>query len=299
MQSNPQVPWTEEQWARVNQAIQEEAQRARVAATFLPLYGPLPPDTDFVRSPEIVHKDDKPLSIADKATIELSTLQLKVELRGAQLADPELGSVLSVFRRAANILARFEDAFIFNGRKHGDPAPPVEGAPGMGEEICDGKDKDFDGLLTFAKQVEPIVPLEDGGNELVRAVTKAITLLESNGYFGPFSVVLGQQLFLTAQQPSTGRPQVSPQDQILPFLNGGSVLRCSAILPHNGIVVALGGEPVELVVATDMSLQFLQVTEKPSYVFRVYEKLALRIKNKDKDKPAIAKLVGEPPKNKK
>ena len=34
MQSNPQVPWTEEQWARVNQAIQEEAQRARVAAKF-------------------------------------------------------------------------------------------------------------------------------------------------------------------------------------------------------------------------------------------------------------------------
>ena len=53
MQSNPQVPWTEEQWARVNQAIQEEAQRARVAAKFLPLYGPLSPDTDFVRSVDI------------------------------------------------------------------------------------------------------------------------------------------------------------------------------------------------------------------------------------------------------
>jgi uncharacterized linocin/CFP29 family protein len=295
MQSNPQVPWTEEQWARVNQAIQEEAQRARVAATFLPLYGPLPADTDFVRSLNVV-RDGKRLAIKDKDTIELSTLQLQVELRRAQLADPELGSVLSVFRRAANILARFEDAFIFNGRKHGDPPPPVEGAPGMGEEICDGKDKDFDGLVTFSKEVDPIIPIANGGDALVVAVTKAITLLESNGYFGPFSVVLGQQLFLTAQQPSTGRPQVSPQDQILPFLNGGSVLRCSAIAPHSGIVVALGGEPVELVVATDMAMQFLQVTEKPSYVFRVYEKLALRIKNKDKDKPAIAKLIGEQPK---
>jgi uncharacterized linocin/CFP29 family protein len=298
MQSNPQVPWTEEQWARVNQAIQEEAQRVRVAATFLPLYGPLSADTDFVRSVNVV-RDGKRLTIKDKETIELSTLQLQVELRGAQLADPELGSVLSVFRRAANILARFEDAFIFNGRKHGDPPPPVEGAPDMGEEVCDGKDKDFDGLLTFAKQVNPIIPPEDGGNALVAAVTNAITLLESNGYFGPFTVVLGQQLFLTAHQPSADRPQVSPQDQILPFLNGASVLRCSAIPPYNGIVVALGGEPVELVVATDMSMQFLQVTEKPSYVFRVYEKLALRIKNKDKDKPAIAKLVGEPPKTKK
>jgi hypothetical protein len=50
MQCNdPQVPWTDEQWARVNAAIQEEAGRARVAATFLSLVGPLPPDADFVR----------------------------------------------------------------------------------------------------------------------------------------------------------------------------------------------------------------------------------------------------------
>ena len=108
MQSNPQVPWTEEQWARVNQAIQEEAQRARVAATFLPLYGPLPPDTDFVRSGDIPYA--APLKINDTNVIQLSTLQMKVELRGAQLADPEMGSVLSLFRRAANILARLEDA---------------------------------------------------------------------------------------------------------------------------------------------------------------------------------------------
>ena len=48
-QCDPQVPWTDEQWARVNQVIQEEASRARVAATFLPMIGPLPADTDFVR----------------------------------------------------------------------------------------------------------------------------------------------------------------------------------------------------------------------------------------------------------
>ena len=52
---NPQVPWTDEQWARVNQVIQEEASRARVAATFLPLIGPLPGDTDFVRRERITY----------------------------------------------------------------------------------------------------------------------------------------------------------------------------------------------------------------------------------------------------
>ena len=56
-------------------------------------------------------------------------------------------------------------------------------------------------------------------------------------------------------------------------------------------MVALGGEPVELVVATDMSLQFLQVTETPNYVFRVYEKLALRIKGQD----AVERCIGRTP----
>ena len=44
------------------------------------------------------------------------------------------------------------------------------------------------------------------------------------------------------------------------------------------MVVALGGAPVELVVASDMSLQFLQVTTEPAFIFRVYEKIALRIR---------------------
>ena len=55
MPNDPQVPWTDEQWARVNQVIQEEARRARVAATFLPLYGPLPADADFVRKQDILY----------------------------------------------------------------------------------------------------------------------------------------------------------------------------------------------------------------------------------------------------
>ncbi len=55
MANDPQVPWTDEQWARVNQAVQEEAKRARVAATFLPLYGPLDPDADFIRKQEILY----------------------------------------------------------------------------------------------------------------------------------------------------------------------------------------------------------------------------------------------------
>ena len=76
-QSNPQIPWTDEQWARVNQVIQEEAHRARIAATFLPLYGPLPANADFVRKERVFY--DPQLRIADKDTTQLATLQLNVQ----------------------------------------------------------------------------------------------------------------------------------------------------------------------------------------------------------------------------
>ena len=50
-------------------------------------------------------------------------------------------------------------------------------------------------------------------------------------------------------------------------------------MPKNhGVVVALGGSPIDLVVATDLSVSFLQVTTDPYFVFRVYEKIVLRIK---------------------
>jgi hypothetical protein len=266
----------------VNRVIQEEAQRARVAATFLPLYGPLPADTDFVRLEEI--SDTGPLRIDDKKTRLLSTLQLNVNVRDAQLADPELTSVLALFRRAANVLARLEDALIFNGQPAPD-SPPKYGAPGAGEKIYGGEN--WDGLLQSAFTTEG--PVTDG-DTLVTGVTDAIGALEGKGHFGPFAVVLSQDLFSIAQKPmllltnGTKGPSFVPQDRILPLLGGGSLLRSSALPGGSGVVVALGGAPIELVVATDMSLQFLQVTEEPRleprFVFRVFEKMVLRIRQK-------------------
>jgi hypothetical protein len=136
----------------------------------------------------------------------------------------------------------------------------------------------------------------------VDAVVDAIGYLESRGHFGPFAVVLSQELFSTAQRPVNilghSTPSAIPQDRILPFFGGGRLLRSSALLDGYGVVVALGGTPIELIVATDMSLQFLQVTEPPAspamvgpyFIFRLYEKVALCIKECD----AIVALVPVP-----
>jgi uncharacterized linocin/CFP29 family protein len=293
MQSNPQVPWTEEQWVRVNLAIQEEAQRARTAAKFLPLYGPLPADADFVRKVEIATRGipatpppaGSPaahLIVNDRTIIELATLQVKLHLRGAQLADPELGSVLSVFRQAANIIARVEDALIFNGQPGPDQLPPRTAA--LGATLSGGQKSD--GLVGLGGV--NATPHVANGDDLVKAVTDAVGKLETNGHFGPFAVALGQDLFGEAQMPNPSHQQVTPQEQIVPLLGGGSLFRCSAIPDDRGVVVALGGEPIELVIATDVSAQFLLLNDTPIYVFRVYEKLVLRIKSN-----AVVTLIGK------
>ena len=49
----------------------------------------------------------------------------------------------------------------------------------------------------------------------------------------------------------------------------------------SGVVVALGGQPIELVLASDIDVRFLQATLEPRYVLRVFERLVLRIKELD------------------
>ena len=336
MPNDPQVPWTDEQWARVNQVVQEEAKRARVAATFLPLYGPLDADADFIRRQDILYAASavaraaaltdyaaalqaynsawrapadyataadaqvrmasdldilgrQRLGIDDRDTIRLATLQVIVPVRNAQMADPELTSALALFRRAANVLARLEDAVIFQGlapTNLGGFAPPrgLAGLPPVWQITGALAAR---GLWTRAAPPSQWIRIPFGpprrGNRLVSAVSAAIGRLEGAGQFGPFAAVFGQGLFLVAQTPDQASYAL-PQDRIIPFLGGGPLLRSSTLDELNGysgLVVALGGSPVELVVATDVSLQFLQVSAEPTFLFRVSEKIALRIKEPD------------------
>lgn len=280
--NNQQVPWTDEQWARVRKVIQEEAARARVAAGFLPLVGPLPASADYVPNDTISYTDDTgaaKLQIEDKTTIQLATLQVRVFLRGAQMADPDMDSALQLFRRAANVLARLEDSVVFTGLAGASKlpwnAPPV--AQVLGGEMTKGLLQANDDRSNDVDPNGAGDSKERMGNRLVTAVSACISDLEAAGHFGPFAVVFGHDFFTAVQSPDASS-LVLPQDRIIPFLGGGPLVRSSTLPEQSGVVVALGAAPVELVVATDVSLNFLQVTPDPQFVFRVYEKLVLRIK---------------------
>lgn len=108
---NAQVGWTEAQWNRVREEVLQAWQRVRVAGSFLPIYGPLPPSTQVVPS-EVLKPDG---TVDDRATAALIEIALPVTLSRQQIWEEDLSSALLQFRRRATQLGQLEDWFIFNG----------------------------------------------------------------------------------------------------------------------------------------------------------------------------------------
>jgi uncharacterized linocin/CFP29 family protein len=128
---NAQVGWTEAQWNRVREEVLQAWQRVRVAGSFLPIYGPLPPSTAVVPS-EVLKSDG---SVDDRATADLVEISLSVKLSRQQILEEDLSSALLQFRRRATQLGQLEDWFIFNGTYPSiKPKPGYEAAFAEEEE---------------------------------------------------------------------------------------------------------------------------------------------------------------------
>jgi uncharacterized linocin/CFP29 family protein len=293
-------PWSEEQWADLQQLVQTAARKARVASSFLPLHGPLAPGQTTVPAlgmshpglkKEVRQRGEAPerLDIDSGKTLRLITIASEVYLTTQQAEDPELAAARDMLGRTANVIGRLEDAIIFNGLPDGaemvdpkvytidgdDPAVYKEDPPPDPPPIS------VNGLLASpAKLEEPIPPTDPvSGDELMKAVVKAIEKLEKEGHYGPFAGVLSNALYLAANTPNQNS-MVLPSDRITPFLNG-PLLRSSTITGDRGVVVALAAAPIDLVVASDVHLSFLQRSLEPRYVLRVSERFRLRMKQSE------------------
>jgi uncharacterized linocin/CFP29 family protein len=285
--------WTDEHWNRICTAVSEEAQKARVAAQMLPLVGPVEPSTVAVPSyllqvgPRRVALGPPPgrLEVDSDPTLYITTLAINVSLRTGEVSDPELNAAMVMFRRAATYMARLEDLLVFGGR----PAPGVllTNTPAnvplvwtaTGDGSPDGLFVSYSGLGALRNYTPlrwmPPYRNPPTGDQVINGIIDSINLLDAAGQLGPYACALSQDLFAAICTPSNNL--VLPRDRILPFLQG-PLLRASTIRQRLGVVVATSANPVELVVASDIGVRFLQATEEPRYVFRVSERVALRIK---------------------
>jgi uncharacterized linocin/CFP29 family protein len=285
---NAEVNWSEEQCNRVSKVVQAEAQKARVAAQFLPT-NPVS-DVTAVAVPNrtlsfpVTIKPQQRMSVDNMPGTVLTTFGVNVGITAQEMADPEQSSAMIQFRRAANIIARLEDALILRGQpKAGDPPVGVGKLPLVYDvrngATCDGLFGPPDAAKTppFAPREDVVLAPATGeppGNHLAGQIIAAIGKLEAAGHNRPFACVLGQTAFANLHDPTTG--MILPRDRVVPFLEG-PLLRSSTLPPDSGIVVALGGSPMEIVVSSELHVRFLQITTDPLYMFRVSERIALRV----------------------
>ena len=303
---------TDNQWNRIRRIVHDEALRARAAASFLPLYGPLPGDATTVPADSLSYPanatgavPNQRIEVNDFDTIRLATVAVNVFVRNHMLADPELAAATIMFTRAANIIARVEDAIIFRGRHTpasppGSPPsppgspPPVPVIPGVATrpQVFTVTGSDYPGLVDRAPTannvtIQPpsgttippsLIPPPDWlGPAVFTAVVDAINNLERDAYYKPYACVLSDVLFRAIYTP-IANSMVLPADSIPPILNG-PLLRSSTLEPGTGLVISLQGNPVEIVVANDISVRYLQATEAGEHVFRVSQRFVLRVKD--------------------
>jgi len=276
---------TDDQWTKIRQIVHDEALRARVAASFLPLYGPLPGDATTVPTDSLSYPGAAPnqrIDVDDFTPIRVATVSVNVFIRNHMLADPELMAATIMFKRAANIVARIEDAIIFRGRNAANtpPTPRTDTLP----QVFRVTGSDFyPGLIDHAP-VNSLLPAGAVGPAVFAALVRAINILETAGYCKPFACILADDLFAEIYTPIAAS-MVLPADSIPPLLNG-PLLRSSTLDPGTGLVVSLQGNPVEIVVANDISVRYLQAREDGEHVFRVSERFVLRVK----DNSAVVRL---------
>jgi hypothetical protein len=213
--------------------------------------------------------------------------------------------------RAGVVIGRLEDAIVMRGQPDdqgtppminpGDPdyptppnprrlgqrppQPPLPVVTPVIYRVQGGQQND--GLRDATDETYPVDRSQgDIGEKLVTAVVAAIDALESHGQYGPFGCMLGHELYEAAHSPSPGS-LVLPADRFVPFLAGGPLLRSSVLPKHEGVIVATAGAPIDLVIATDVHVSYVQRTPEPRYVLRVSERMVLRLKQRS----AVARLA--------
>jgi uncharacterized linocin/CFP29 family protein len=209
-------------------------------------------------------------------TTFLTSLSVNVVLTSQEVADPDLQGGLIQFRRAVNLIKRVEDALIFRGQGGAGMAPPgVAALPPVINIGYGGAQPGLYGAAPYIPRLDRLVVAGAiPGNDLATAIIAAVGDLEAAGQNGPFACVLSQDYFSDLHTP--GVALVLPSDRVKPFLEG-PLLRTSTLPAQTGLVIALSGSPPEIVISAELHVRFLQITTEPRFVFRVSERIALRV----------------------
>jgi uncharacterized linocin/CFP29 family protein len=290
------LPWNEEIWNRIDSSVHAESVRTMPASSFLPrvdpMMGALTTDSDTV----LIDEPQSPrrgmnggLSINEAATFPLVETWVEFALTPQQVArELRLMTACTLAKRAANVLVQATDLLIFQGDAAcaGDPlftdrlARVRSGPAGAGlvNAIPAGAEAQLIRVGTVSAADQRF------GDRTFEAVTEGRARLEGQGHYGPYALVLHTIPYADTYAPLAVTLE-TPASLLDPMLSAG-FYETGALPPLTGLLISVGGNSMDLVVGSDATTAFLQQDAEGKYVFRVYKRFALRVK----DNSAILRL---------
>ena len=278
-----QPNWNPETWNRINQAIQNEMMRTCIARKFLPLHEAASEGLTNIPSGTITEKDNT-LVVNEGDTTNIIEIQVDFRLTSTQVEnEAKLMTATTLATRAANLLAQAEDLLIFQGSEAVNNHALFSGGkveisnavdPGIGLLNAEGV------TVIEVKSLNGTSSLKYGEKHFA-AVSEAYSKLQSGiglsqAHYGPFAGIWHAFLYADTCAPLENT-LIMPKDRIEPLLAEG--FYGTGTLPEDrGLVLSLGGNTMDLVIAKDASVEF-QKKETGMYIFRIWERFALRLKD--------------------
>jgi uncharacterized linocin/CFP29 family protein len=292
-----QLPWSQRIWNRIDQAVHDECQRTEIASKFLPLYGPVAAGQTTVHSDTVVVVDGQSpqstagvLEVEETETTPFVEIVVEFKLTPQQVdREEELMTAVTLATRGANQISQAKDELVFNGQA-------ALKTPLFAEKkvrLLSGNAGT--GLLggLSANQIVDVKPIDAKerryGEETFKAVAAAYSRLQSGeglaqSHYGPYALVLQHEQYADTYAP-LATTLIMPADRIKPLVMAG-FHGTGTVPPLTGLLVSIGGNTMDLVVGMDVTVSFQQQDADGRYRLRVWERFALR----RKDKTAIIRL---------
>ena len=270
--------WTQEVWKRIDLAVLNEANRTKVAAKFIPVFGPLnaaavPSDTINLRRANLLTVPEEKIISLVEVWVQFALTQQQVE------GEQGLYTAVTLATRATNFLSQAVDSLIFLGRQAPRDKPELfrrveRRAQSLPEGLLDAVPPGQSVTVKRANQ-KPDPPLY--GENTFAAVAEAYSRLQGRGHYGPYALVLHSDAYADTYRPLK-TTLIIPADRIKPLVDkrfyGTGTLR-----PFTGLLMSLGGSSMDVVCGMYPTTVFGQEDPEGLYRFRVVERFTLRLRD--------------------
>jgi uncharacterized linocin/CFP29 family protein len=293
------IGWTNEIWSSIDKAVADEHKLTAVAAQFLS--PPVPDSTMNGTVPaDTVTSEDGVLSVDESENRPIVEIAVQFKLRKSQVdSEATMKTAESLATRAANLRARGEDLLIFQGLSA--LTDPLFTNKDVALIIPNARTASIDSFLfdqnSQVMKVEPAEVNADPtlsiyGENTYAAVAKGYALLQEHHY-GPQALVLPSTIYADTYATRTTTLDIPAitADRIKGLI-GDQVYGTSTLpsidpsgkpqSPAKGVLLALHGNTMDLVVQMGPTVDVVtQDAASGDFVFKVYERFALRLKDKN------------------